>query len=76
MIQLFFCIKQVRLLNFDVYAYRQHKSGSASRDTQEPNDLVNMIRRWIKRVGAADFPNKEAVLGRIAFEYCICMRYN
>lgn len=75
-LQLFSVVKTIQFLDENLYSYRQHRSGSASRDKNGPDDQARMIENWLAKLQSETLPNPEAVAGVLAFEYAICMGYD
>lgn len=75
-LQLFSYVRTICLLNWDVYAYTQHKTESRSTSKDAPNDLVEIIERWSNLLKQGQVPHARAVAGLVAFEYGICMGNN
>ena len=72
-LQLFSYVRTICLLNWEVYAYTQHKTESRSTSKDAPNDLVRIIERWSRFLKQGQVPHARAVAGLVAFEYGICM---
>ena len=75
-LQLFSYVKTICLLNWEVYAYTQHKIESRSTSKDGPNDLAGIIARWSNILKQGKVPHARAVAGLTAFEYGICMGNN
>lgn len=75
-LQLFSYVRTICLLNWDVYAYTQHKTESRSTSKNAPNDLVAIVERWSNLLKQGQVPHSRAVAGLVAFEYGICMGNN
>lgn len=75
-LQLFSYVRTICLLNWEVYAYTQHKTESRSTSKDAPNDLVGIIERWSNILKRGKVPHARAVAGLVAFEYGICMGNN
>lgn len=75
-LQLFSYVKSICLLNWEVYAYTQHKIETRSTGKDVPNDLVEIIKRWSLLLKQGRVPHSRAVAGLVAFEYGICMGNN
>ena len=72
-LQLFSHVRTICLLNLRAYAYIQHKAVSRSTRADAPNDLVEIVTDWARRIAAGGLVHREAVAGVLAFEYGICM---
>lgn len=75
-LQLFSYVQTICLLNWEVYAYTQHKTESRSTSKDGPNDLAGIIARWSQLLKQGKVPHARAVAGLTAFEYGICMGSN
>ena len=75
-LQLFSYVRTICLLNWEVYAYTQHKTVSRSTSKDGPNDLATIIERWSQLLKQGQVPHAKAVAGLVAFEYGICMGSN
>lgn len=75
-LQLFSCVQTICLLNWEIYAYTQHKIESRSTSKDGPNDLACIIARWSQLLRQGKVPHARAVAGLTAFEYGICMGSN
>lgn len=75
-LQLFSCVQTICLLNWEIYAYTQHKTESRSTSKDGPNDLACIIARWSQLLRQGKVPHARAVAGLTAFEYGICMGSN
>lgn len=71
--QVFAAADTICLLNIRAYAYVQHKTPSRSTAKDVPNDLVDIISAWNRRLTEKDPVCSEAACGVVAFEYAICM---